>query len=150
MAGDLEDFLKRAAARRQAKVEQEEAQRNETKRSSSRSRPEYTDSRRERETREVDDVPLTAELVEAEDPLAQQRRRVAEAKRRAAEAKQKSESRSKSKGHSDSAGRKEKSPQRSPSDPPPAIHLLELLRSPDGIRTAFLLREILERPEDRW
>jgi hypothetical protein len=28
--------------------------------------------------------------------------------------------------------------------------VIDLLRSPDGIRKAFLLSEILHRPEDRW
>ncbi|KAA5540658.1 hypothetical protein FYK55_19890 [Roseiconus nitratireducens] len=143
MAGDLEEFLKRAAERRAQKQQQQAGARPEPKR-----RSEYTDSRRERQIRHYDDESIpVAEIVEEVNPLAEQQRRVEEAKRKAEAAKRKLAEQKK---------KLRSSPQPQPSAKPvtlegtPADQLLQMLRSPGGVRQAFLLREILDRPEARW
>ncbi|TWU67609.1 hypothetical protein [Crateriforma conspicua] len=150
MAGDLEDFLKRAAAKRQAKAAA--AQNANTR--PTRSAPEYTDSRRERQIRELDDSDLVDEVIVGEvveTPSDQQqyqerRRRIEQAKKRAEKiaaetAKRAKKSSSVVDTSSDSIGDGEVL------DPE---QLMAMLRSPQGMRQAILLREILDRPEHRW
>lgn len=160
MAGDLEEFLKRAAERRAQKqggaapktqpkqaapVERPSPVQRQTE---SRPRPEYTDARRERQVRApIEEAIPIAEIIEPVNPLLEQEARVAEAKRRADEARKKMSKIRQSK------------PQAAPvmaelvpdAQGSPADQLFELLKSPDGVRQAFLLREILDRPDfDRW
>jgi hypothetical protein len=152
MAGDLEDFLKRAAERRAQKQQQggrgaaPDGRPQQTARP--RPRPEYTDSRRERQIREpAEDAIPVAELVEEVNPLAEQQRKVAEAKKRAEEARKRiAELQSKS-------GSSQGGPTSGSESPPegtPIEQLLEMIRRPNGIQQAFLLKEILDRPMDRW
>ncbi len=150
MSGDLEDFLRRAAQRRQASLPPAQA----ATPSPARSRPEYSNRQAERKTRapqdeDDDDIPIAAiaidELVE-EDPYAMQRKRIAAAKAAAeAEAAQ-------------VAARFAKLQQPQHGSPASnyassgnlADDLIGMLRTPGGIQQAILLREILDRPEHRW
>ena len=147
MAGDLEEFLKRAAERR-AQKQQQAAGGKVAK--PLRQRPEYSDARRERTIRKrADDHIPVAEVVESENrsqPLAERREKIAKAKRKA------DQSRQQSKRHDQALVEPAMLDDSSPSDSEtsPAEELLRLLQQPNGIRQAFLLQEILQRPEDRW
>lgn len=79
MSGDIEDFLKRAAERRQARQANRPAAQQPQRPAA---RPEYTDSRRERTVRprDEDDELIVAEVVE--QPLA---RRIADLKQKQAD-----------------------------------------------------------------
>ncbi len=81
MSGDIEDFLKRAAERRQARQSNRPASGQQPQRPAS--RPEYTDSRRERsaQPRDDDEEFIVAEVIE--QPLA---KRIAELKQKQADA----------------------------------------------------------------
>lgn len=80
MSGDIEDFLKRAAERRQARQASRPASAQQTQKPAA--RPEYTDSRRERTVRpREDDELIVAEVIE--QPLA---KRIAELKQKQADA----------------------------------------------------------------
>lgn len=80
MSGDIEDFLKRAAERRQARQANRPAPPQQSQRPAA--RPEYTDARRERSVgpREDDDDLVVADVIE--QPLA---RRIADLKQKQAE-----------------------------------------------------------------
>jgi len=80
MSGDIEDFLKRAAERRQARQASRPAPAQQPPRPAA--RPEYTDSRRERSVRpqDDDDELVVAEVIE--QPLA---KRIAELKQKQAD-----------------------------------------------------------------
>ncbi|QEF99719.1 hypothetical protein Mal15_37850 [Stieleria maiorica] len=146
MAGDLEDFLKRAAERRAQK--QQQAGGGGAARPKPRPRPEYTEAKRERQVRQPVEEPIpVAEVVEEPvNPLAERRRKLAEAKKKAEEARARL------------AQQKAEIDERREGEPgvisaaggTPAEQLLDLLHRPGGLQQAFLLREILERPEDRW
>lgn len=143
MSGDLEDFLRRAAQRRQAKAAQQQQQQPAP-------RPQYSDSRTERRVRSAEpEEVFTAEIVEEDSSsIAARLRRIEEAKRAAkkaeaevAQAIEKAKTRGGSK-LTDAA------PLALSGNP--AQDLLTLLRRPGGIQQAILLREILQRPEHRW
>lgn len=144
MSGDLEDFLRRAAERRQAKAAQQQ-QATPAKRP----RPQYSDRARERVTSvdQADEI-LTAEIVTepspAEDAIASRIRRVEEAKEVAAqiEADVAKKSKNLSKPASGAPGL--------PLSGNMAEDLIRMLRKPGGIQQAILLREVLDRPEHRW
>ena len=152
MSGDLEDFLRRAAQRRQAKAAQERAAsaRPSESRSGSRTRPQYSDRRTERivSADEADEI-LVAEVVddEAHNSIADRMRRLEAAKQAAAEAES-------------SLGRLRRADQKPQAKAPaaagpllsgdPVQNLIKLLRQPAGIQQAILLREILDRPTHRW
>lgn len=141
MAGDLEDFLRRAAERRRAKA----AEPRQPEQRPPRRRPEYTDSRRERMTQPVE----VAELVEDEPTAIDAGLREILARPKPAE-------------------RRTQSGRRGPSAPQaepmasitantgggsPAIDtndLIAMLTSVGGLQQAIVLKEILERPEHRW
>ncbi len=159
MSGDLEDFLRRAAQRRQAKAAQQPA-------APQRQRPQYSDRRTERVARDVDAEPiLTAEIVE-DDPnsFSARLRRVEEAKKAAAKAQAEAanklaqvragRSRGSASSSSQGSGNQGSGNQGSGTavamSGDPTQDLLRLLRQPGGIRQAILLREILDRPEHRW
>lgn len=145
MSGELEDFLRRAAERRQAKAAQQQQQAAPAKRP----RPQYSDRARERVTRvdEADEI-LTAEIVSspspAEDAIASRIRRVEEAKEVAAQIEADVAKKTKKMGKPASAA------------PGLALSgnmaedLIRMLRKPGGIQQAILLREVLDRPEHRW
>ena len=86
MAGDLEDFLRRAAQRRQAKAAQNRG--GPADQARARSRPEYTNRKTERLVTPSDaDEVLLAEVVEDEaDSITARMRRVEAAKEAAAKA----------------------------------------------------------------
>ena len=142
MSGDLEDFLRRAAQRRQAKAAGQQQQ------PAAPQRPQYSDRRTERVVRTVEpEEILEAEIVE-EDPnsFSARMRRVEEAKRAAA------------KVQAELAEKLQKTKGVTPKSSGVGVALsghaardiINLLRQPGGIQQAILLREILDRPEHRW
>lgn len=143
MAGDLEDFLRRAAVRRQQKAVEQEQQAPQQRRQ----QPQYSDSRSERISRQRDEPVLTAEIV-AEDAKSHVARlhRAEEAERAAEKAKK--EAKKLSKLARQRAAKKR--PVVLGSTGKPAQDLVNLLKQPGGIQQAILLREILDRPEHRW
>lgn len=147
MAGDLEDFLRRAAQRRQTQTPAATPK----PAAPPRQRPEYTDRNAERVTRasvEREEEPLTAIVVEqAEDPYAMQRRRIEAAKVVADQAEAEAAERLAKIQASSKSGSPASSYDASNN---PAADLMHMLRQPGGVRQAILLREILERPEHRW
>ncbi len=139
MSGDLEDFLRRAAQRRQAKTAQQQQSQP-----AQRPRPQYTDQRTERVARIPDqDEILTAEIVE-EDSFAARRRRLEAAKQAATKAEAEAAEQMKR-----VAGSKHSTAPVILSGNP-AQDLLKMLKRPGGIQQAILLREIFDRPEHRW
>ncbi|GAA4464289.1 hypothetical protein [Novipirellula rosea] len=156
MAGDLEDFLRRAAQRRQANAGNQNpppAARPAAAQPAvpeQRKRPQYSNHRTERMIREVEEEIFVAEVVEDEpSPWQERQRKIEEAKRAAAEAESvaaKAMAKVKKSGtHA--------TPQFAPGPQMTgnvAADLLRLLQSPEGIQQAVLLREILDRPIDRW
>jgi hypothetical protein len=146
MSGDLEDFLRRAAQRRQAKA----AQQSEP--APRRQPPQYSDRRTERlvQARETDEV-LTAEVVQDDSSsIAARMRRIEEAKKAAAKAEAEAEAAEKlAKARGKSI--RSKSPSVAVAMPENQTQgLIRMLRDSAGIRQAILLREILDRPEHRW
>ena len=157
MAGDLEDFLRRAAARRQAKAGQAAApaqpQPQQQQSRAQRARQEYTNRNTERQVRQEDIV--VAEVVE-EDPFAARRQKIANAKKLAAKARaQANKAENKQKAAKASAKQAAKATSKSKSAAKvgpelggaPIDDLLKLIRQPNGIQQAVLLREILDRPK---
>ncbi len=173
MSGDIEDFLRRAAERRQARQANKSAPP-----ATASSRPEYSDTRRERtpQARDDDDELVVAEVIE--EPLS---RKLAELKRAQAtaqamrEASGRTESQPGPSGsppiggtHSAESQRPATrasilSPSRSTASqsvtsqaPGPDLQsvaigdLHEALKTPQGLRSAILMHEILDRPEHRW
>ncbi|TWU21466.1 hypothetical protein Pla52o_36520 [Novipirellula galeiformis] len=148
MAGDLEDFLRRAAQRRQANAGGQPAAPRPAAPQKPQ-RPQYSNSRTERISRDVEDEIYVAEVVEEKpSPWQERQRKIEEAKRAAKEAE----------SVAALALAKVKASNRSAAPPAPEVKmtgdvagdLLRLLQSPEGIQQAVLLREILERPVDRW
>ena len=139
MSGDLEDFLRRAAQRRQAK----EAQQQSSQRPP-RQKPQYSNRRTERMVEPVEEVVVAEVIEEPISPLAEAHRRVEEAKRAAAQAE--AELATKSKGQRKSGV----SISTTVSTGNPGLDLVHMLSNHGGLRQAILLNEILERPEHRW
>ena len=77
MSGDLEDFLRRAAQRRQAKESQQQASQPPQ-----RQRPQYSNRRTERMAQPVEEVVVAEVIEEPVSPLADAQRRLAEAKQK--------------------------------------------------------------------
>ncbi|MDA8743223.1 hypothetical protein N9N28_01205 [Rubripirellula amarantea] len=145
MAGDLEDFLRRAAQQRQAKAAQ---QRQAQQAPPPRLKPQYSNSRTERTVRssvEPEEI-LVAEVIEDENSISARRRRVEQAKQRAKEAEQELARRT----QKSSRGSSSQSDRSVASTGDPIADLLANLRRPGGVQQAILLREILDRPEHRW
>ncbi len=136
MPGDLEDFLRRAAQRRQAKTQQQQQP-------AQKQRPQYSDRRTERVVQAVEvdtEEPHVADIVDQEvGALADEHKRAREARKAAAKAKRKS-----SRGGQTKTGLAIGLSGNSPQD------LARLLADPAGLKQAILLREILDRPEHRW
>jgi hypothetical protein len=140
MSGDLEDFLRRAAQRRQAKAAQQQPP-------AERQRPQYSDRKTERVARIPEDEVLTAEIVEDDsNSFAARLQRVEEAKRAAKQAEAAAAEKLK-RAH---GGRTRASISTAAPSGHPAQDLIRMLQQPGGIQQAILLREILERPEHRW
>jgi hypothetical protein len=166
MSGDIEDFLRRAAQRRQAR------QANNPPSAAPPTRPEYSDARRERmpQVRDDDDELVIAEVVE--EPLS---RKLAELKRAQASAQAMREATTRAERQRASESTHGLGAQRladRPSVPPPGQQAMsasrtsqapgpdvqsvaigdlhESLRSAQGLRSAILLHEILDRPVHRW
>ncbi|MEL6108005.1 MAG: hypothetical protein AAFU85_18420 [Planctomycetota bacterium] len=150
MAGDLEDFLKRAAERRAAKQRQQQGgggapppqrqQRPPAQQPIQRPTP----ARPQPQQRQRFEEPIpVAEVVEPVNPLAEQQRRLEEAKKKAEDARQKLAKQMRRKQGSTS----EKAAPGVVLSGSPAEQLLAMLRQPNGMQQAFLLREILDRPD---
>lgn len=179
MSGDIEDFLKRAAQRRQARQGSQPPPPPPP-----RPRSEYSNARNERITRAQDEYEDDIEPALLEEPLAQ---RLAELKRKqlAAQTAQTAKRQGSAERRDQSPGRdqrgkaeratlkqssaakraaaspKQASPPASvaaataqaaaaPVATTPVEELMRLLQTPQGLRNAFLMREILDRPEHRW
>lgn len=144
MSGDLEDFLRRAAERRREKAAARPAPPPQ------RQRPEYTDSRRERDADPIE----AGEIVEQpsyDEPdnamtraIADQRRQIQEAERKAEKIRAQAKPAPRGKQPPASAASAQ------PTLPESLEELAEILSSPNGLRQAILMKEILERPEHRW
>lgn len=164
MANDLEDFLRRAAARRQA---------NQAARPAAPPPPpQYTSARSERVVREVEPEP-TPPLVSSDPRRRQMEARRAELARRSESAGRSESTRRRAGSAASRAGSAasragaqtaELVRQAEPvsaqvvqavavAETPAALSpggLIAALRSPEGIRQAILMREILDRPIHRW
>ena len=148
MSGDLEDFLRRAAQRRQAKAAQ-----SAQPAAKPRQRPQYSNSRTERvarnvESNQVRDEILVAEVVE--DDIATKRDQL-EAKRE----RQRAETAADQAKTAATRSATNRSPASSDASSAAlssqaGMDLLAALRSPGGVRQAILLKEILDRPTHRW
>jgi hypothetical protein len=170
MSGDLEDFLKRAAERRQAKASQQ-------KQSAPQKRvpPQYSDRRTERAPQPVPDAEIVeAQVVtgsSAENVVVAQavtgsqdrsgqaarsgRRKATNAgaaapSRLAAESKAKATAVAKRKSNSTPYAQRDATADSQQSVGFSAEDLVAMLKRPGGVKQAFLLREILDRPEHRW
>jgi hypothetical protein len=145
MAGDLEEFLKRAAERRAQKQQQAGGAGAKPK---PRPKPEYSVAKRERQVRQpVEQAIPVAEIVKTVDPATEKRIRLAKAKQKSDDARERVAQQQRD-IHDPVLG-KEPS-EISIAGGTPAEQVLALIRRPGGMQQAFLLREILERPEDRW
>ncbi|HBV66385.1 MAG TPA: hypothetical protein DEF45_25565 [Rhodopirellula sp.] len=175
MSGDLEDFLKRAAERRQAKAAQQ-------KQSAPQKRvpPQYSDRRTERAPRPLHDAEVVeAEVVEAQVVSASSadkvvvaqamtenqrsskqairpvRQKVAKSNaavpsRLAREAKASSKVFSADNSNSMPYAEPTATNGSQQSTGLSAEDLIAMLKRPGGVQQAILLREILDRPEHRW
>lgn len=148
MSGDLEDFLRRAAQRRQAKSAQQPQPQ------AARPKPEYSNRRTERVVDAVIvEEPMVAEIV-AEDTrsFAAQQRRLRESQQQAARAKADAAAKLSQlkQRHPFSSGGRRRGAARVVLTGVTSQDLIRLLATPQGIRQAILLREVLERPEHRW
>lgn len=141
MAGDLEDFLRRAAERRRAKADVP----RQPEQRPPRRRPEYTDSRRERMTQPVE----VAELVDDEPTVIDAGLREALARPEQSNRR----TRSGSQTRSTPTAKPMASPNANAAGKPSALDpddLIAMLTSVGGLQQAIVLKEILERPEHRW
>lgn len=141
MSGDLEDFLRRAAQRRQAKSAQQQQP-------PARQRPQYSDRSRERvvDAIVVEEPIMTEVIDDNHDSLTERRKRLERSRQAAAEAEaQAAQALKKVQGGGSRTGSTNVS-----LSGVPARDLVRLLRLPGGISQAILLREILDRPEHRW
>ncbi|MEM9827051.1 MAG: hypothetical protein AAF958_10705 [Planctomycetota bacterium] len=173
MSNDLEDFLRRAAQKRHAG---EVARREEKSRPPRRPLSEYSDARSERVIRPS---PEEAEEVILAEVVPTTRTTVQTKPRRQASNSRSQGQGARSQGQG-ARGHQQASPQAGsrgdavaaamasmggePTAPmqdeahaadtgqqnTTAKDLVQMLRSPQGIRQAFLLREIIDRPEHRW
>ncbi|QDS89785.1 hypothetical protein EC9_39850 [Rosistilla ulvae] len=151
MADDIEAFLRRAAQRRKEQAARKAAP-------AAKSRPEYTDSRAERTIRQVrpEEVVVEAEIVDDSAGISDLSSRHLQADHLAntvGQADDKMEAHIQ-KVFDHQVGRLASEPSE------PVIHsvvdddiaktLISLLQTPQGVQQAFLLREIIDRPEHRW
>jgi len=166
MSGDLEDFLRRAAQRRQAKAgggdpppggprqpsQRPPAQQAPQRQPSQRQKPQYSNSRTERVTRPVEEEIVVAEVVEDLDSQwTQRRRKIEEAKQAAKQAEQEAaQAFSKMKGKAGVQVIPLSGSDNSKVTGFTIEDLVQMLHRPGGMQQAVLLKEILDRPEHRW
>lgn len=147
MAGDIEDFLRRAAQRRQQQANQKQAQPAQPPQ---RSAPQYTDRRRERVRQAVPVQPIMAEIIEEDDEVeAVVATPSLSELRKSREATDRSDLEREQNRFSGGASVSDDAAQIRPGENV-NIDLLRLLRSPNGLRQAVLLREILEPRSNFW
>lgn len=163
MAGDLEDFLRRAAQRRAEAA----AARPKQPQPQPPRRPEYTDRNRERSVSsgDVDEEVVIADLVppvtetprRAPQPppmlAAQQAQQAAQQTQQAVQQTQRAAQRAQhalgeSRRSALEAQRLDDIPEFKAD--PTVLALLRLMTNPSGIRQAILAREILDPPHHRW
>ena len=148
MSGDLEDFLRRAAQRRQAKA----AQANQPA-AAPRKRPQYSNSRTERVARTVETDRATDEVLVAEvvdhNSINKYDRRKTSTEQQQAKAVEKQAGTAAANSATDRSSSKRDAASAALNSQA-GIELLNALRSPGGVRQAILLREILDRPTHRW
>ena len=166
MPGDLEDFLRRAAQRREQNANRQMPARPQPQRPSA--RPEYTDSRRERQTTplEEEEEVFIAELV-TDKPLGPTLGRPMPMETNPLPRTQPVESSAFpattsvfAKRTADvfdhEVGNLDSSPgfagiQPAQANVAPVIHpIIELFSNPKSIAQAIVMREILDRPTERW
>ncbi|WP_153555720.1 hypothetical protein [Roseimaritima sediminicola] len=161
MAGDIEEFLRRAAERRQQRARQRNAQqRQHTERPSA---PQYTDRNRERVPQTPIPVaplaepvshqaePLMAEIIEDdEQETLLKRGQARRIERDAKAAKERSDRKNRSQGRRSEGRSSETGSTAQHSEIKATEELLRMLRSPQGIRQAVLLKEILEPRSNVW
>lgn len=141
MAGDLEDFLRRAAERRRAKA----AEPRQPEQRPPRRRPEYSDSRRERMTQPVEVAELVDDEPTAVDAgLREISARPEQPSRRTSSGSQRRSTTTAMPMASTNANAAGGSPVLDTED------LIAMLTSVGGLQQAIVLKEILERPEHRW
>lgn len=153
MAGDLEDFLKRAAERRAQKQQQAGGAARPAPKPRPQQQPrqqpqqQYTQAKRERQIRQpVQEAIPVAEVVDPNSSLAERREKA------------------RSKKRSDDARERVARQQRAIHETDGPIdrgvisvaggtsveQLLDLIQRPGGMQQAFILKEIFDRPEERW
>ncbi len=141
MAGDIEEFLRRAAQRRQQRDNQQRS-RQTPERPQRRPAPEYSDSRAERVARArqvVQQAPVMAEIIEDEElPV------------RTLAARRKERETLNDQDRSRAANKSKEQGSPSTSDGNLQQQLIAMLRSPSGLRQAFVVREILEPRFKTW
>ncbi len=143
MAGDLEDFLRRAAERRQQKAAPQPKPATPQ-----RQRPQYSDRRTERVARIPEDEVLVADVVETptyESNYDYQLRKTKAAQLAAAKVDTSSVYATQLEKTQSAASDTENLDDRSTVE-----NLIRMMQQPNGIQQAILLREILDRPEHRW
>ena len=147
MSGDLEDFLKRAAERRQAKAVQKNP-------SSKRVPPQYSNRSSERvppvndivEATIVEEV-IAADLVSSRKPVQERSARELQARQQEKPVIVAAAPREPGPYHSHERASYETNLRAAGFS---AADLINLLKHPEGVQQAILLREILDRPEHRW
>ena len=151
MAGDLEDFLRRAAARRQKQAGEQQRSTPAPERPS---QPEHSNRRPERRPRprveERQEEIITAEIVEDSISIAARSRRVEATRRAAKEAKQSVRKKRRVGTLAQVAKPEPSQPTAAQSADETRTNLIAALKRPGGIQQAILLREILDRPVHRW
>lgn len=152
MAGDIEEFLRRAAERRQQRANQRNTQQQQATRPAA---PQYTDRAAERLPRAERRAqaapvyqppvqqaePLMAEIIEDEEHESMSQRR------RSREAEDQAKVDSELQRHSEE-GKQERSDRGEQSNA--AEDIIRLLKSPNGMKQAVILREILEPRSSFW
>jgi len=155
MSGDLEDFLARAARRRAEKAEVQRGQQvqSESRRNFQEVQSQYSDRRRERvvlltdddddivEAEIVDDAIMDAAIIKDTKAIKSSLRDVSDSS--ALEDRNKSPKRTYQATSDPQAGIR-------PAGGLSSLELVEMLSRPGGIRQAFLLKEIMDRPVRRW
>jgi len=153
MSGDLEDFLARAAKRRAEKANQQREQevRGQTQRTRAAVQSQYSDRKTERVVRlDDDDEILEAEIVaEVDLGNASQQLPSSLAVNQASSVQPERVSRSSRRSGSVEASGKA-SPAGGTNTGINALELVQMLGRPGGVRQAFLLKEIIDRPVNRW
>jgi len=137
MANDLEEFLKRAAAIRQQKAVEQRAEVAQERERATRSAPQpYTDRNRERVVEAVEAEPHWVSEPHGLDHLSTREEPIL-----AVEVEERTHSLPPSRSQAHAA------PPQSSSGQSVNADLLRLLSNPNGVKQAFLLKEILARPK---